>query len=406
MIQEKLQQATFKGVPFFWRRLNTQLGKKSVSHNYPGTSRRFVEDMGQLPKTFTIEASITGAIGSDEYLQRKQALENALSSPGAGFLVHPSYGRVLVTAKPASCTEEVKRLGEARYSLTFERSEEISRPVGNISTARQIELSRQQALSEIIDVSSESWTVPESPGVFNVVSQNIQGLADQMNEVVAVVSAPREDAYQVFASIESLKTSASNLITEPLALFNSIKGIFDQVLNMDDEFESQLDRLTGFFGDSADSGPGQVEAVGNQINPISYETQGAEDNRVAQNEASNMMALVNAYSSISKIDFQSTDQLDDFVERLETQFSIMTGCNLMQTPLRDTVLNLRLTSRNVIEQKRLLTQDVITADFKVEIPLNVALFMYSGNIDDSAYVLSLNPDQDPVFAVGGVELLQ
>lgn len=406
MIQEKLLQATFKGAPFYWRRLNTQLGKKSVTHNYPGTSRRFVEDMGELPKTFSVEAVISGRPGSDEYFQNKKALENALSSPGPGYLVHPTYGRVLVTAKPASVTEDLKRLGEARYSLTFEKSDETARPVGNTSTARQIEIRRQQALNEIIEVATDSWTVPDSPGVFDIVADNIQGLANQMNDVVAVVSAPRDDAYKVFNSIQSLTDSARDLVSQPDGLFNAMNGIFDQVLNMDDEFDSQLDRLTGFFGRASDAGPGQSGSIGDRITAISYETEAAEANRVAQNEASNMMALVNAYSSVSKIDFQSTQQLDNFVQRLEDQFSIMIGSGLMQTALRDTVFQLRIAARDVIEEKRLLTQTIITANFKTEIPLNVALFTYSGNIDDSDYIAALNQDKEVSFAIGDVELLQ
>lgn len=78
----------------------------------------------------------------------------------------------------------------------------------------------------------------------------------------------------------------------------------------------------------------------------------------------------------------------------------------MDKPLRDTVLSLRITSHNVIEQKRLLTKRIVESEFKNDIPLNVALYMFEGNIDDSDYILGLNQEQDQTFAKGEIRLLQ
>lgn len=85
-MKDRLLQATFKGAAFYWRSLTTELGKDSVSHRYPGSPRRFVEDMGRLPNTFSIEAMVAGNEG---YNANKQALENALSSPGRVGLFIP-----------------------------------------------------------------------------------------------------------------------------------------------------------------------------------------------------------------------------------------------------------------------------------------------------------------------------
>lgn len=406
MIQENLHQATFKGAAFYWRRISTELGKKSVSHNYPGTAKRFVEDMGQLPKIFTIEASVAGGVGGNQYFQNKQALEQALSSPGPGYLVHPTYGRVLVTAKPATCTEENTRLGEARYSLTFEKSDEQARPIGTTANLREVEIKRAQAIDQVVQVSADEWQVPESPSVFDMVAQKVRDLSDQMNKAAADISAQRAEVYQVFGSIQALKNSAAQLITEPLGLFNDMKDIYWQVMSMDDFASDQFERIVGFFGGSPDSGPREQASATQKIKAVSYETEAAESNRILMNESSNMMAMINAYSAISKVDFQSTDQLDSFVERVESQFSNMNGSGLMNTALRDTVLSLRIAAHKLVEQKRLLTKEVIASDFKNDIPLSVALYMFEGDIADGDYILGLNAEQDPTFAQGEIRLLQ
>lgn len=406
MIQEKLQRASFKGAYFYWRRLETQLGKKTVSHNYPGTARRFVEDMGTLPKIFTIEASISGAVDSDEYFQNKQALENALSSTGPGYLVHPTYGRVLATAKTATCTEESRSLNEARYSLTFEKSDEVSRPVGSTSTATQIENKRKQAIEEITETAAEEWTTPESPGVFEMNVSKVEDFSDSMSAVIGKVYAAQSDAFSVLSQITKLKSEAVSYISAPVSYFSAIASIYDSIMDMDDTYLSQFNRLVSFFGEGSDSAPGRDDCVGCQISAKSYETEEIEVNRVAQNEASNLIALVDAYSAISKIDFESTNQIDSLVNTVENQYLVMLSSGLMESPLRDTIMDMRIAAKDVVMQKRLLAQTIITADFKSEIPLNVALYMYAGDLDDENYILSLNADQDVVFASSGVELLQ
>lgn len=406
MIQANLQQASFKGATFYWRTLTTNLGKKSVTHNYPGTDRRFVEDMGALPRTFTIEASIFGKIGTDEYFQKKQALENALSSKEPGYLVHPTYGRVYVTAKPATCSESQKELGEARYSLTFEKSDSVARPVNTVSTARQIEIKRQEAINNTIATAVAAWVSPESAGVATKVADNISDLGSQIDSVLNKVYAAKVTASQTLAQINAIKNEAVDYVNVPLGLFNSLAGVYEGLMTIDDNYESQFERLTTFFGGDPDAGPGQTEAGGQVIKAISYETAAAENNRVVQNEASNLMAFINASSTISKIDFQSTTDLENYAYRIESQFEIIVQSSLMASAMRDSVLDLRSLVIAVVEDKKLLTQTIISADFKVDMPLNVALFMYTGSLENEDYILSLNSSQDIVFSTGTVELLQ
>lgn len=404
MIQEKLLQATFKGVTFYWRRLDTTLGKETVTHKYPGTGKWAHEDMGALPKTFTIEAVISG--GGEQYMLNKENLERALTSPGPGYLVHPTYGRVLVTAKPARCIEDDKTLGAARYSLTFERTEETLRPVGSSSNDRQVELKRDASSNAVVSACSKDFTAPESPSIFDIVTGSVMSVTNQIEEVVGNVSSTRDNAFTVFNSINAFKNSVSRLVTQPLALFNDMKAIFDNIMSIDDNFVDQFERVTGLFGSSPDIGPSDKFTENKTIKPISYETKQAERNRVLTNEASNMLALINAYSSLSKIDFKSTQQLDSFLNTIEQQFAIMQESTLMQSEVREPLLELRMYAHNIVEKKRLLIKDIISVDINGELPLSVAMFMYSGSIDDEDYVLGINPEQDPVFAKGEVNLLQ
>lgn len=429
MIKETLQEASFKGVSFMWRRLTTKFGKDSVSHRYPGTNRRFVEDMGRLPKIFTIDAGIDGGPGGKNYLENKKALEEALSSPGPGYLVHPTYGRVLVTAKPATCTEENKALGYASYSLTFEKSVEEARPQSEQSSLREVAIAKDTAIEKTIEASSDKWFIPDSPAIFDKVSDNLRSLTSQINEVTGQFSSIRSDAFKVFAAINAFEKSISALVTQPIGLFTDLSGIYDQVMAFDDFTLSEIERLTGtvtikqqskvrsqmrvsrmigFFGRTTDTGPESIisdETPSNQkIKPISYETIGAENDRITGNEASNIMALINAYDAIANADFDTTEQLDSAFSAIEGHFNLMLESEIMQTPVRDSVIALRIATFGVVNQKRTLTRDAVTLNFDRDVPLNVIQFMYSGEMGD--FTEELNPNQDPTFATGEIKVLR
>ena len=58
-IQNELQVMSFRGVPFYWYSITTNSGRKVVSHEYPLKNTRFVEDLGLLDLSFSVEATIS-----------------------------------------------------------------------------------------------------------------------------------------------------------------------------------------------------------------------------------------------------------------------------------------------------------------------------------------------------------
>ena len=115
----ELDRASFRGIKFLMISGNTAGGRKTVSHEYHNADRRFVEDLGKLQRIFTVEGVITGF----NYLRDREALQKALEESGAGILVHPFYGSVKVVNKGYSVTEEMTTIGEARFSMNFERAD-------------------------------------------------------------------------------------------------------------------------------------------------------------------------------------------------------------------------------------------------------------------------------------------
>ena len=118
-LRDELKISSFKGAEFLWRSVGTQSGRKTVTHEYPNSDFRVVEDLGALPKIFTIEAEIAEPNAGAQ----ASKLEAALESKGAGILVHPRLGRLDVTAKPYTMNDRLTNIGIVFFSMTFERSE-------------------------------------------------------------------------------------------------------------------------------------------------------------------------------------------------------------------------------------------------------------------------------------------
>ena len=112
--QDLLQKASFRGAEFFVDSASTTGGRKTVTHEFPNTDRRYIQDMGLKQRSFTVEAIITGS--GAEYFSKRDALLNALETEGPGILVHPFYGQVSVVNDPYRLEEEISSIGRARIS--------------------------------------------------------------------------------------------------------------------------------------------------------------------------------------------------------------------------------------------------------------------------------------------------
>ena len=116
MIAEKLQPATFRDVPFLVPGESNVEGRKVAVHEFVNSDRRFIEDLGAAPSKFRVTAIVHGTTA----IQDRDALRAALSLPGIGVLVHPSYGRQEVVVEG---TYEVSssdlRLGEFQFNIHY-----------------------------------------------------------------------------------------------------------------------------------------------------------------------------------------------------------------------------------------------------------------------------------------------
>ncbi|HBT4287018.1 TPA: DNA circularization N-terminal domain-containing protein, partial [Klebsiella pneumoniae] len=85
---EDLRDASFRGVPFFFRDVEGAGGRRAIPHAYPKKEVGWTEDHGAVLTQQQINAILLGS----DYTDQLNRLLAALNTAGPGELVHPWFG--------------------------------------------------------------------------------------------------------------------------------------------------------------------------------------------------------------------------------------------------------------------------------------------------------------------------
>ncbi|NKD86106.1 hypothetical protein HEQ63_07905 [Haematospirillum jordaniae] len=143
--RQKLQPASFRGVPFFVDGDDLEAGRRTQVHEYPQRDTPFVEDLGRATRKISVTAFLVGP----DYMARRDALLQAVESGATGTLVHPQYGSLSV-AVDGTCSFSHSREegGLCRVRLCFVEAGEAAFPAVRIDTVAEA-LKRAEALDRI-----------------------------------------------------------------------------------------------------------------------------------------------------------------------------------------------------------------------------------------------------------------
>lgn len=104
----RLQQASWRGVPFGVIVAAGRFGRRQAVHTYPFRDTVWVEDLGRAGRRiglvgFLIENSLV--YGGGDVLQQQERMIAAAEAAGPGTLVHPTLGALTVSlAEPLEIT--------------------------------------------------------------------------------------------------------------------------------------------------------------------------------------------------------------------------------------------------------------------------------------------------------------
>lgn len=217
--KDKLQPASFRGVPFHVESDDLSAGRRTQTHEYPGRNKPYTEDLGRATRKGSIEAFLIG----DDYMAARDRLLAALEQGGSGELVHPWHGRMTVNVDDGCRVRHGVRDGRyCAITISFVEAGELAFPTASASTGAQSLLGADALKTVSINDFMASFSLNGMPefGVTDAVSSatSMMGKLDgALLSLGGVLKSPANLIGDIRALLYTPQTFAQRLF----GLFNS-----------------------------------------------------------------------------------------------------------------------------------------------------------------------------------------
>ncbi|BAO88912.1 DNA circularization protein [Caballeronia cordobensis] len=231
--KDKLQPASFRGVPFEVESDDGAFGRRTQVHEYPQRDKPYAEDLGRATREINITAFLIGA----DYIDARDKLLEALETAGPGTLVHPWYGELKVSLKDtARVSHSIAHGGMCTVQLSFVESGDLAFPAASTSLGSKA-LESADRLQEVSAADYvEKFDVNGKPSaVFDDALKTLNDGLDMIDSSTSTIKSILEHPMQF------IKDRAKTLIPDALATADAVYGLFKRG-------ESVLDSVEGLFG--------------------------------------------------------------------------------------------------------------------------------------------------------------
>ncbi|WP_438443612.1 DNA circularization protein [Escherichia coli] len=217
--KDRLQDASFRGVPFKVEDESSGVGRRVETHEYPNRDKPYTEDLGRV----SLRPSLTAYVVGEDCFDQRDRLIEALNKPGPGTLVHPVYGEMSVCVDGEVCVSTSRSEGRVvRFDLKFVEAGELSYPTAGAATAQNL-TSSCSALDDCISSSFSDFSIDGvADFVQNDVISNATSMMGYVSGAMKVVDSAVSDAARL------LQGDISVLLPPP----SSGKTFVDQLQNM------------------------------------------------------------------------------------------------------------------------------------------------------------------------------
>jgi len=391
-ILKDLKPASFRGIEFFVQSVDTTGGRKTITHEYPNSNTRFVEDIGLLEDSF----SITAIIAEPNYFSKKQALKNALDTAGIGILINPFGDSVSVAlAEPYTINESKNNLGVATFTMSFSKASRNIFPTETVENdslivdqANELVTNTETNLSNNLKLKTNNFTN------FNFVKNKLTDVADYFEIAKTKAEQVAEKLNDFDSKLIDYRANLVELINKPDELASEITDLFNFLNVLAKDALGQIEMYKYFF----DFGSEDEEIVGSTFARIER-----EENQQIINENILVNSLSLAYQNIINVDFTNTDEIDELSSILETQYDAIAD-NVLDTTTYDNLQELRKEARIFFDRQRAIAYRVTQINTNL-IPATVLTYDYYENLDNWEQILSLNNSVEPSFLQGEINIL-
>ena len=387
LIAGQLYPALYKGVRFLIQSHTLTAGRKTVTHEFPNSDIRVVEDLGALPDTFVITGITTGG----NYKNDRDNLIAALNSPGPGLLVHPFFGTLEVSATTYTLNESTTQLNVAMFSMNFQQSQANVYPAfsgQNISLINRLAI----LIADLLNTDIANLFVVSNgyPQNFKDAVQLLTGcylifesINKPFNAVINTVAAYDE-------AVSEFNDDINSNISDPAQLSDDMKNIFllnDQMATApEDKFKLAIQ----FFGTNLNSPP---------IEPTTLQRVERINNRNIINQAMNLFSLLNGYNAFALTTYTRFDLLDSDFQTLENQYQYLINTYSPSGDTLDMLKDLRVEVRTAFDAQKINVRYLVPIIVKPNTLRNICYLLY-GNTTDLQDLVNINNITNPARVSG------
>lgn len=388
-----LKTARYKGVEFLFSDMPTTGGNRLIKYNFPGSDKQAIERQGKLPRSFTI----TAVIPHENYYTARDNLIRVLEDGDKGVLTHPTFGDIEnVYSGKYTLTEKLSEIGRGEIVIQFEVDDSPGIPQLSGNLAAQVEELNTQLSDQLTtDFASKFLVSLGFTGNFSDAIDNINNVADSMNEVFSFAEPLADQANDFRNSVNAFKGSIGNLIQTPADLAGEISGLFESIGQLFETPEITFGAFKSLFGFGDDDPIVKSNTLGRiQRN----------DNRAATRVMMKTQALGYAYLNASQSSYMTTEELDSTNEALENQYVQIRESEAITNDALEILDRLRVQGQAVLDEVRVNTKTVITVETRL-IPLSVLVYSYYGSTDLVETIAELNNINQNAFVEGSIRIL-
>jgi prophage DNA circulation protein len=188
---QQLQPGSWRGVGFVLDAGQTKAGRRVAIHEYPYRDTAWPEDLGLLPRRFSVEAYLTG----DDVYQQRDAMLAACEQPGPGTLVHPTLGSVQCVLLDFTVTDRRERGRYVEVSLAFILAGDVLYPGTALNTGDAI-----TSASAALNAASKG----DLGGVLASVTSSVHQVTGAVGQFTSIAGTMVNDASRVFGAVRGL----------------------------------------------------------------------------------------------------------------------------------------------------------------------------------------------------------
>jgi prophage DNA circulation protein len=393
--EEQILQGFFRNIPISINSGSVDGGRKTSIKQFPNRDTQNVEDLGLQPRKYTLEI-IVAQKNNQSYFGYRDSLLAALETKEPGVLIHPLYGRIEeVVAVSYSLSESFDSFGDTTVSVNFEVTENVGIPQQSSNVRSQIAAANELVKTNISTDISENFSVTNSfTGNFSSAVDKVNGIIDRTLSATSFIGETSDTLNEFSSEIGQLSANVNSLVSDPIALADSITNLFNNVNGLYASSSAAFDTFTGFFNFGNDD----VEIVTNTAGKIERD----QNNKVLNGSVA-ASALSYSYLAITDIDFETTRQIDELSAELDDQYNLVQNSGSSQD-VKDAITDMRIKTLASLEEVRVNTNQIISVETN---PTSTRLlgFNYYGNDEFGETISELNSISDVSFIEGNVEVL-